>query len=65
MILRLRTNRVRGLLTATDMTLAEIAEIAGTLGTEHPEYVSVFFKKETGMTPVEYRAQIRGLSVPR
>ncbi|HKJ85789.1 MAG TPA: DNA-binding transcriptional regulator [Spirochaetia bacterium] len=61
-ILRLRTNRVRELLTATDMTLAEIAE---TLGIEHPEYVSVFFKKETGMTPVEYRAQIRSLTVPR
>jgi LacI family transcriptional regulator len=58
-ILRLRTNRVRELLTATDMTLAEIAEA---LGIEHPEYVSVFFKKETGMTPVEYRAQVRNLS---
>ncbi|TVR52465.1 MAG: helix-turn-helix domain-containing protein [Spirochaetaceae bacterium] len=61
-IVRVRTNRVRELLLNTDMTLAEIAE---TMGIEHPEYVSVFFKKETGMTPVEYRNQARSYASRR
>ncbi len=61
-ILRVRTNRVRDLLFNTDMTLAEIAE---TMGIEHPEYVSVFFKKETGMTPVEYRNHARSFASRR
>lgn len=59
-IQRVRTNRVRELLTQTDMTLAEIAE---SMHIQNPEYVSVFFKKETGMTPIEYRSQIRSFSV--
>jgi LacI family transcriptional regulator len=55
-ILRFRVNKVRELLAETDMTLAEIAEA---LGFEHPEYVSVSFKKLTGLTPKAYRAQVR------
>lgn len=58
-ILRVRTNRVKELLTMTEMTLAEIAEM---VDIEHPEYVSVFFRKETGMTPVEYRSRVRNLA---
>ena len=58
-ILRVRTNAVRELLLETDMSLSEISEA---LGIEHPEYLSVFFKKETGLTPKEYRDQVRGRS---
>ena len=56
-ILRVRTNAVRELLLETDMSLFEISEA---LGIEHPEYLSVFFKKETGLTPSQYRDQARG-----
>ncbi len=58
-ILRVRTNAVRELLLETNMSLSQISE---TLGIEHPEYLSVFFKKETGLTPREYRDQVRGRS---
>ncbi len=56
-ILRVRTNAVRELLLETNMSLSQISEA---LGIEHPEYLSVFFKKETGLTPREYRDQVRG-----
>jgi len=59
-ILRVRTNAVRELLLETDMSLSEISEA---LGIEHTEYLSVFFKKETGLTPREYRDQVRGRSL--
>ncbi|MEX6508669.1 substrate-binding domain-containing protein [Jiella sp. M17.18] len=61
-ILRARTNAVRELLLETDMSLSEISEA---LGIEHPEYLSVFFKKETGLTPREYRDQVRGRALLR
>ena len=61
-ILRVRTNAVRALLLETDMSLSDISEA---LGIEHPEYLSVFFKKETGLTPREYRDQVRGRSFLR
>ena len=61
-ILRVRTNAVRELLLETDMSLSEISEA---IGIEHPEYLSVFFKKETGLTPREYRDQARARSVPK
>jgi LacI family transcriptional regulator len=60
-ILRVRTNAVRELLLETDMSLSEISEA---IGMEHPEYLSVFFKKETGLTPREYRDQVRARSFP-
>ena len=58
-ILRVRANAVRELLLETNMSLSEISEA---LGIEHPEYLSVFFKKETGLSPREYRDQVRGRS---
>jgi len=58
-ILRVRTNAVRELLLETKMSLSEISEA---LGIEHPEYLSVFFKKETGLTPREYRDRVQGRS---
>ena len=61
-ILRVRTNAVRELLLETEMSLSEISEA---LGIEHVEYLSVFFKKETGLTPREYRDQVRGRSFLR
>lgn len=61
-ILRVRTNRVRELL-QTEMSLFEISE---EMDIPHPEYLSVFFKKATGMTPKEYRNRMRGpLRPPR
>ena len=60
-IQRVRTNAVRELLLETDMSLSEIS---AAIGIEHPEYLSVFFKKETGLTPREYRDQARARSFP-
>jgi LacI family transcriptional regulator len=48
--------RVRQLLTETNLTLDAIANLAGY---EHPEYMSVVFKRLTGQTPGEYREQVR------
>jgi LacI family transcriptional regulator len=48
--------RVRLLLTETDLRLERIAELAGY---EHPEYLSVVFKRETGQTPGAYRRQVQ------
>lgn len=55
-ILRVRVNAVRELLTQSDLSMFEISE---KLEIQHPEYLSVFFKKETGMTLKEYRDQVR------
>ena len=61
-IARVRTDAVRDLLLETDMSLSQISEA---LGIKHPEYLSVFFKKETGTTPREYRDRVRARSFPR
>jgi LacI family transcriptional regulator len=45
-------NRVKQLLIETDFTLEHIAELSGF---EHPEYMSVVFRKLCGETPGEYR----------
>ncbi|QQR35595.1 DNA-binding transcriptional regulator [Devosia oryziradicis] len=59
-ILRVRANAVREMLVETDLSLSEIS---AAMGIEHPEYLSVFFKKETGLTPREYRDQARARSL--
>ena len=51
-IARYRLLRVKRLLTETDLSLAEIAERSGF---RHVEYLTVAFKKETGMPPSRYR----------
>jgi LacI family transcriptional regulator len=51
-----RLGRIKELLRETDLKLPTIAELCGI---EHPEYLSVVFKRETGMTPGEYRAKTR------
>jgi len=51
--LRVRLERTKQLLAETDVPLAAIAR---RVGYEHPEYLSVVFKSQTGTTPSEYRA---------
>lgn len=51
-ILRVQLERVKRLLVETDLPLAQIAERAGFA---HVEYLSVVFKRETGIPPSAYR----------
>jgi LacI family transcriptional regulator len=53
-IRRIQIGRIQQLLVETDFTLEHIAELSGF---EHPEYMSVLFKRETGQTPGQYRKQ--------
>lgn len=57
-------SRLKQLLTETDFTLERIAE---SCGFKHPEYMSVMFKRLSGISPGEYRRQFGGssLSKPR
>ena len=56
-ILQVRLSRVRQLLGETDLALYQIAERTGF---EHVEYLSVVFKRETGLTPSAFRAEAQG-----
>jgi LacI family transcriptional regulator len=56
-ILRVQLDRAQGLLTQTSMPLKKIAEMAGF---SNPNYLSVAFKRELGMTPGEYRHRHNG-----
>lgn len=51
-IIRIRIESVVHLLAHTSLKIAAVAERAGF---EHVEYMGVVFRKETGMTPGEYR----------
>jgi LacI family transcriptional regulator len=51
-IRNVQIKRARQLLAETDLKLDRIAELCGF---EHPEYLSVVFKRETGDTPGQYR----------
>jgi LacI family transcriptional regulator len=53
-ILRTRLDRAKQLLAETDLSLAQVAD---KVGFQHPEYLSVIFKKKTHLTPGEFRAQ--------
>jgi len=53
-ILRVRINHVKNLLTTTDLTLSVISERAGF---ENSAYLSVAFKRATGISPGVYRTQ--------
>ncbi|HEX7897850.1 MAG TPA: DNA-binding transcriptional regulator [Planctomycetota bacterium] len=55
-ILRLRLERVKQLLAESDLSLERISTLAGFA---HPEYMSVAFKREVGVTPGCHRLQIR------
>ena len=56
-ITRVRLERVKELLAGTDLPLAVIA---GRVGYKHVEYMTVVFKRETGMPPSQYRHGARG-----
>jgi LacI family transcriptional regulator len=53
-ITRSRLARVKVLLRDTNRSVRQIAEDAGF---EHSEYLMVQFKRETGLTPTEWRHQ--------
>jgi LacI family transcriptional regulator len=55
-IIRVQLERVKQLLTQTDLPLEEVADRAGFA---HVEYLSVAFKRETGMPPSKFRATNR------
>lgn len=56
-IVRQRIARVKQLLSSTELPLREIAERAGF---EHTEYLTVAFKRETNLTPTQYRKNTGG-----
>jgi LacI family transcriptional regulator len=56
-ILRTRLARVRAMLASTDLSVAMIADRTGF---QHAEYLSVAFRRETGLTPTAWRARNRG-----
>jgi LacI family transcriptional regulator len=53
-IIRVKVDRVKELLSSTELTLTDIS---ARTGFEHPEYMSVTFKRETGLTPGSYRTE--------
>jgi LacI family transcriptional regulator len=53
-IRRVQLRRVMQLLAETDLTLESIANLTGF---QHPEYMSVIFKRLTGQTPRDYRLE--------
>ena len=55
-IQRVRTNRIKELLSETDLSVQVIAERTGF---EHNEYMAAAFKRETGVTPTKYRENHR------
>jgi len=55
-IRRVQGSRIKQLLTETDFTLERISELSGF---EHPEYMSVVFKRLYSQTPGQYRKQMR------
>jgi LacI family transcriptional regulator len=55
-IRRVRVERVKELLTASDMPMPEIAARAGFSG---PDRLAIVFRDETGMAPTDYRKQFR------
>ena len=54
-IRRVQVSRIKQLLTETDFTLERISELSGF---EHPEYMSVVFKRLVGQPPGQYRKQM-------
>jgi len=53
-ILRVKIERVKTLLTSTDLSMVQIAERTGF---EHVEYLSVSFKRASGESPSSYRSR--------
>lgn len=55
-LLKARLDEARRLLANTDLGIGAIAE---KMGFAHPEYLTVMFRRETGMTPKAFRQQHR------
>jgi LacI family transcriptional regulator len=55
-ITRVQVERVKELLAETDLRLSVVAHRAGY---KHVEYMSVVFKRETGLPPSQYRREVR------
>ena len=55
-IISLRISTAKGLL---EKSTKNIAEISNEIGYDNPLYFSRLFKKCTGLTPTEYRKQIK------
>lgn len=53
---RIRVNRIKELLSESELGLLEISEKTGF---EHVSYMSFLFKRETGISPIAYRQIIR------
>lgn len=53
----MQLKRVKQLLAETDLSLQQIAKLAGY---KHPEYMNVAFKRLTGQTPGHYRYLLKG-----
>ena len=51
-IIELKLNEAKRLLSTTFLS---VKEIAYKLNFDNPDYFPVFFKKRTGLTPIEYR----------
>lgn len=52
--------KIKELLVETEYSLARVAEMTGF---EHPEYMSVVFKRLTDTTPSSYRRRMKGLAL--
>lgn len=52
--------RIKQMLVETEYSLARVAEMTGF---EHPEYMSVVFKRLTNTTPSAYRRKSKGLAI--
>ena len=55
-IRHVQVRRVKQLLVETDLTLERIAQLTGF---DHPEYLSVLFRREVGETPGHYRTRLQ------
>lgn len=60
-IREVRLKRVKQLLTETDYSLAQIAELSGF---KHPEYMMAKFKRLTGQTASEWRQNVKVREMP-
>jgi LacI family transcriptional regulator len=56
-IQRVRLDRVKSMLLTTDLAVSAVAELAGY---QHTEYLSVAFRRATGLTPSEFRIRNQG-----
>ncbi len=52
-IVRVRIDRVKQLLSETDLPMGRVAQLAGYT---HVEYMSAAFKKRVGLSPRQYRS---------